>query len=192
MFRIGRHHAQVAYPRLVHGDGPLSQSSRGGRGVDKPNGRFIERTPFPPNPGSYESARPRQMKRAMFRSEQAPAPVAYPRLVHGDVPLSQSSRGGRGVDKPNGRPIEDATFRRTRGRTNPHDAANEKGDVRFEQAPAPVAHPRLVHGDGPRSQSRSRLGEGWISRTDALIEKGAVPFLVTVARLTLPPDQRTS
>ena len=29
----------VAYPRLVHGDGPLSQSSRGGRGVDKPNGR---------------------------------------------------------------------------------------------------------------------------------------------------------
>ena len=28
---------------LVHGDGPLNQSSRGGRGVDKPNGRLDRR-----------------------------------------------------------------------------------------------------------------------------------------------------
>ena len=39
--RFGRMH--VAYPRLVHGDGPLNQSSRGGRGVDKPNGRLDRR-----------------------------------------------------------------------------------------------------------------------------------------------------
>ena len=64
-FEFGRRHAHVAYPRLVHGDGPLSQSSRGGRGVDKPNGRSIERT-HRASPGIVRSCTTRQLNGAMF------------------------------------------------------------------------------------------------------------------------------
>ena len=137
----------VAYPRLVHGDGPPASRVAVGEG-------WTSRTGVP--------SRGRHPHRSRGRTNQHDAAVEKGDVRFGrhqarglSTPrprrrsLSQSSRGGRGVDKPNGRFIERTPSRQTRGRTNQHDAAVEKGDVRFVQAPAPAAHPRLVHGDGP-------------------------------------------
>ena len=101
-----------------------SQSSQGGRGWDKPNGRSIERTPSPPEPGSYESARLGVEK--------------------GDVRFGGHQAGGQAERAV---PSRGRHSHRTRDRTNQHEAANEKGDVSFGWHEAERASPSRVSND---------------------------------------------
>ena len=108
-------------------------------------------------------------------------------LIHAlstaDVPLSQSSRrwarGGqaeRAFHREDPIPTEPGVVRISTPQ------ANEKGDVRVRVAPASVAYPRLVHGDGPPA-SRVAVGEGWISRTGVFIERDPIPTGPGVVRI---------
>ena len=87
-------------------ESPVSQSASGNYDVtwksltDSPIHRQPVSRSHVRRTGIVRRSTARQLNGAMF---QVPAQTAYPRLVHGDGPLSQSSRGGRGVDKPNGR-----------------------------------------------------------------------------------------
>ena len=162
--RYGRHPGHVAYPHLVHGDGPQPVESRWAEGVDKAERAFHREAAIPTEPGVVRIRTTRQLKKGDVRYGRHQARGLSTPRPRRRSPASRSRGGRRGGQAERAFHREAAIPTEPRGRTNQHDAAVEKGDVRYGGT-RHVAYPRLVHGDDGPPASRVAVGEGWISRT---------------------------